>query len=85
MNRKCKACNKKLNEVKYLKKRTVCKSCYNRRKRKNNKKFLFQNQQLTSSGNETCASHQQPKINDNEDNKITRSLIIRYSKCGKIF
>ena len=33
----CIACNKKLDEDKYEKNRTICKNCYNKKKRKYNK------------------------------------------------
>ena len=36
MNRNCSACNIKIDANNYKKDRTVCKSCYNRNKRKNN-------------------------------------------------
>ena len=35
MNRKCSACNIKIDENNYLKHKTVCKSCYNKNRRKN--------------------------------------------------
>ena len=35
-NKICTVCNKKLDEVNYLKHRTVCKTCYNKNRRKNN-------------------------------------------------
>ena len=46
MNRICNACNIKIDENNYLKDRTVCKSCYNKNRRKNkNNNTLIQNQQ----------------------------------------
>ena len=42
MNRICNTCNIEIDENNYLKDRTVCKSCYNKNRRKNN---LIQNQQ----------------------------------------
>ena len=66
MNRICNACNIERNENNYLKDRTVCKSCYNKSRRKNNNNILIQNQQ--------------PKI-DNLDNN-NRTLIIGLSNCG---
>ena len=35
MNRNCNTCNKKIDENKYLKDRTVCKTCYSMNGRKN--------------------------------------------------
>ena len=54
MNRICNTCNIEIVENNYLKKRTVCKSCYNKNRRKNNNNNLIYNQQ--------------PKINSNNDN-----------------
>ena len=51
MNKNCPVCNIKLDIKNYNKNRTVCKVCYNKKKRKNN---LVQN--------EITISHQQPKI-----------------------
>ena len=68
-NKNCSVCNKKLDINYYKKKRTVCKGCYNKRKRKNN---LVQN--------EITISHQQPKIeNDNNNN---RTLLVGLSFSG---
>ena len=36
LNKNCTVCNKKLDVVNYLKHRTVCKTCYNKNRRKNN-------------------------------------------------
>ena len=45
MNRFCNKCNIEKDEINYLKKTTVCKSCYNRNRRRNNNHTLIQNQQ----------------------------------------
>ena len=45
MNRICNTCNKEIDENNYLKDRIVCKSCYNKNRRKINSKSLIQNQQ----------------------------------------
>ena len=37
MNRICNSCNREIDENNYMKDRTVCKSCYNKNRRKNNK------------------------------------------------
>ena len=37
MNRNCNSCNLDIDENNYMKDRTVCKSCYNKNRRKNNK------------------------------------------------
>ena len=54
MDRNCNTCNIEIDENNYLKNRTVCKSCYNKNRRKNNKNGLIQ--------------YQQAKINQNIDN-----------------
>ena len=36
MNKNCTVCNMELDVVNYLKHRTVCKTCYNKNRRKNN-------------------------------------------------
>ena len=59
MNRNCTACNIMIDINNYKKDRTVCKSCYNINKRKNNINTLPQNKNNTS--------YQQPNI-ENVDN-----------------
>ena len=60
MNRNCTACNIMIDINNYKKDRTVCKSCYNKSKRKNNINTLPQNKNNTS--------YQQPNI-ENVNNK----------------
>ena len=67
-NKNCSACNVNLDKDNYKKDRTVCKDCYDI-KRKYNNKTLIQNQQ--------------PKIKI--DNNKNRTLIIRFSNCGKTY
>ena len=70
MNRNCSACDIMIDINNYKKDRTICKDCYNRKKRKNN---LTQNKITTSD--------QQPKIeNDNNNN---RTLLVGPSFSGK--
>ena len=57
MNRICNICRIEIHEKSYLKDRTVCKSCYNKNRRKNNKNTSKQNQQPEID-----------KINNNNDN-----------------
>ena len=57
-NKKCSACNIKLDINNYKKHRTVCRDCYNKKKRKNN---LVQN--------EITISHQRKIENDNNNNR----------------
>ena len=79
MNRICNTCNIELNENNYLKSRTVCKSCYNKNRRKNN--------------NNTIIHKQQPKVDNvnNTNNDIIskfenqRHVIIGPSNVGKTY
>ena len=57
MNRICNICNIKTHGKKYLNDRTVCKSCYNKNRRKNNNNTIIQNQRPKID-----------KINNNNDN-----------------
>ena len=60
MNRNCSACNIKIDINNYKRDRTVCKHCYNKKKRKNN--------------NEITTSYQQPKI-ENVNNKDSNTFV----------
>ena len=72
MIRICNLCNIKKDKNNYLKDRTVCKSCYNKNRRKDK-------------NNNTLIQNQQPK-NDNVDaNKNTRALLVEPSFSGKTF
>ena len=66
MNRNCSACNIKIDTNNYKKDRTVCKTCYNRNKRKN-----------TLPPNTNIVSDQQPKIEKvvNKENNTNVSAI----------
>ena len=77
MNRLCKACNIKIDENNYLKNRTVCKSCYNKNRRKNkNNKTLIQNQQWKIDN----TIHKKPKTKINFENKTcNRHLMVGIS------
>ena len=70
-NKNCSVCNIKLDINNYKKDRTVCKDCYNKKKRKNN---LVQN--------EITVSHQQPEIENNNNN---RTLLVGPSFSGKTY
>ena len=54
MNRICITCNIEIDESNYLKDKTVCRSCYNKKRRISNNNTLIQNRQ--------------PKLNSNNDN-----------------
>ena len=75
-NKNCSACNIKLDINNYKKDRTVCRDCYNKKKRKNN---LVQN--------EITISHQQPIIehDNNNNNNNNRSLLVGPSFSGKTY
>ena len=70
-NKNCSVCNIKLDINNYKKDRTVCRDCYNKKKRKNN---LLQN--------EITISQQQPKIENNNNN---RTLLVGPSFSGKTY
>ena len=72
-NRNCSVCNLKLDINNYKKDRTVCRDCYNKKKRKNN---LVQN--------EITISYQQPKI-ENVNNNNNRTLLVGPSFSGKTY
>ena len=63
MNRNCGACNINVDEINYLRHRTICKKCHNENRRKNNNNTITEN--------EIVSTPQQPKIdkisNNNND------------------
>ena len=73
-NKNCSVCNIKLDINNYKKDRTVCKDCYNKKRRKNN---LVQN--------EITISHQQPKIENGNINNNNRTLLVGPSFSGKTY
>ena len=73
-NKNCSVCNIKLDINDYKKNRTVCKDCYNKKKRKNN---LVQN--------EITISHQQPKIENANNINNNRALLVGPSFSGKTY
>ena len=81
MNRNCTACNIMIDINNYKKDRTVCKSCYNINKRKNNIKTLHQNKNNTS--------YQQPNIENVNNNLSTyenrANVIIGPRNVGKTY
>ena len=81
MNRNCSVCNILIDINNYKKDRTVCRDCYNKKKRKNNFNTLPPNKNNTS--------HKQPNI-ENVDNNVStydnhRHVIIGPSNVGKTF
>ena len=73
-NKNCSVCNIKLDINNYKKDGTVCKDCYNRKKRK---KKLIQN--------EITTSLQQPKTENENNNKNNRTLLVGPSFSGKTY
>ena len=73
-NKNCSVCNIKLNINNYKKDRTVCKDCYNKKKRKNN---LIQN--------EFTSFHQQLKIEHDNNNYNNRTLLVGPTFLGKTY
>ena len=70
MNRNCSACDKKIDKNIYKKDRTVCKSCYNGNKRKENK---------------TIVPYQQSKSGNGNKNNNTRTPLVGPSFSGKTY
>ena len=73
MNRICNTCNIEIDKNNYLKDRTVCKSCYNKNRRKNDDK---KKTKLVNS------VKNKKKVDDSVNN---RTLIIGFSNCGKTY
>ena len=72
-NKKCSSCNTKLDKDNYKKDRTVCKDCYNKKKRKN-------------INNNTLIRNQPPKTdNFNENNSDRSTILFRPSFSGKFY
>ena len=75
MNRICNACNLEMDKNNHLKDTTVCRSCYNKNRRKSNINTSIQNEIITS--------HKQPKIEKNRTNNKNRTLLVGPSFSGK--
>ena len=77
MNRICNTCKIEIDENNYLKDRTVCKTCYNKNRRKTN--------------NNTIIRNQKPKSDNKKKRKVVnsvnnnRTLMIGFSNCGKTY
>ena len=76
-NKKCSACNIKLDINNYKKDRTICRDCYNKKKRKNNINTLPPNKII-----ENVNTPQQSKIENNNNN---RTLLVGPSFSGKTY
>ena len=71
-NKTCSACNIKLDKDNYKRGRTVCKDCYNKKKRKTNDKTLIQN-------------HKPNVGNVDKNNNNNRTLLVGPSFSGKTY
>ena len=76
MNRNCTACNIMIDINNYKKHRTVCKSCYNINKRKNNFNTLPPNKNKTS--------YQQPNIENIINNKDNNPNLSTYESRANV-
>ena len=72
-NKNCSACNLKLDRDNYKRGRTVCKSCYNEKKRKKNNNI------------HTLIQNQQPKNDNVNANNNNRALLVGPSFSGKTY
>ena len=80
MNRFCNTCNIEIDENNCLKDRTVCKSCYNKNRRKNNNNIIIRNQQPSVENFENFDNN--PSVLAYENH---RKVIIGPSNVGKTF
>ena len=95
MNRNCSACNIIIDIKNYKKDRTVCKTCYNKNKRKNNNNTLPPNKVNTSCQQpniEKDNNKNKLKINNNKENNPNastyenhRHVVIGPSNVGKTY
>ena len=76
MNRNCTACNIMIDINNYRKDRTVCKTCYNKTKRKNNFNTLPPNKNNTS--------YQQPNIENDDNNKDNNPNLSTYENRANV-
>ena len=63
----CSVCNIKIDKNDYLKYRTVCKSCYNKKRKKNNDNSTIQYG--------ISRSHQQPKNDEINKNNVNNTIV----------
>ena len=85
MNRNCSVSSMKVDENNYLKKRTVCKSCYNKNRRKNNNNTLIQSQQLRSDNKHDNDKKKRKVVDSMNKNKNRTLIFIGFSNCGKTY
>ena len=101
MNQHCGVCNIKIDKNNYSKNRTVSKSCYNKNRRKNNKKNTFfqkhqpksdnsiddhkKKKKVVNSVNNKNFNKKETKVVDSVNNNKNKTLIIGLSTCGKTY
>ena len=76
-SKNCSACNIKLDINNYKKDRTICRDCYNKKKRKNNINTLPPNKIIENDNT--------PQKSINENNKNNRTLLVGCSFSGKTY
>ena len=76
MSRNCNTCNIEIARNNYLKDRTVCKSCYNKSRRKTNSNTLIRSEQLKSDIDKKKRKvvNSVNKTNNNKKNKNSLNL-----------
>ena len=79
--KKCNKCRIRTDKSTFKENKTVCKSRYNKNKRRNDNNILMQIQNQTSSGNEISGSQQQLKIDINNNNNNSLNLVIGFWNC----
>ena len=86
MNRVCNTCNIEIDENNYMKDRTVCRSCYNKNRRKNQqpKSDDEKKRKVVNSVNNTNKNKKKVNVVDSVNNN-NRILIIGFSNCGKTY
>ena len=78
MNRVCNTCNIEIDENNYMKDRTVCKSCYNKNRRKNQQPKNDDKKKI----NLVNSVKNNRKVDDSVNN---RTLVVGVSNCGKTY
>ena len=81
-NKFCSACKIKIDENNYKKDRTVCKKCYNKKKRKNEYNTSIHETKITNVNNKKQKQDNNPNVSTYEKH---RHVIIGPSNVGKTF
>ena len=95
MNRVCNSSNINVDKINYLNDRTVCKSCYNKNRRKNNNHNIIENEISTSQEKPKISKvRNKEKLNINNNNHINpsvpayenhRHVVVGPSNVGKTY